>query len=79
MFLFGDLNVNHKDWLTYSAGKDRLVNSACNFSISNDLIKMVNFPTYIPGCDSRNPALLDFFFFFAYDASIFVMQWLSFL
>ena len=49
-----------------------------SFSISNDLIKMVKFPTYIPGCDSRNPALLDFFVC-AFDASIFVMQWLSFL
>ena len=42
-----------------------LVNSAgelCyNFSISNDLIQMVNFPTRISDCDSHSPALLDFF------------------
>ena len=29
---------------------------------------MVNFPTWIPGCDSLSPALLDFFLFS--DASI---------
>ena len=25
-FVFGDLNVHHKDWLTYSGRTDRLVN-----------------------------------------------------
>ena len=29
--------------------------------ISNDLTRMVNFPTRIPDCDSHSPALLDFF------------------
>ena len=33
-----------------------------NFSISNDLTQMVNFPTRIPDCDSHSPALLDLFF-----------------
>ena len=37
-----------------------LVNSY-NFSISNDLTQMVNFPTRIPDCDSHSPALLDLF------------------
>ena len=32
-----------------------------NFSISNDLTQMVNAPTWMPGCDSHNPALLDLF------------------
>ena len=32
-----------------------------NFSISNDLTQMVNFPTRIPDCDSHNPAHLDLF------------------
>ena len=39
-----------------------------NFSISNDLTQMVNFPTRIPDCDSHNPALLDLFL--TSDASI---------
>ena len=32
-----------------------------NFSISNDLTQMVNFPTQIPDCDSHSSHLLDFF------------------
>ena len=44
-----------------------LVNSY-NFSISNDLTQMVNFPTQIPDCDSHSPALLDLFL--SSDASI---------
>ena len=38
-----------------------LVNSCYNFSVSNDLTQMFNFPTQIPDCDSHSPALLDFF------------------
>ena len=32
-----------------------------NFSTSNDLIQIVNFPTRIPDCDSHSPAHLDLF------------------
>ena len=39
-----------------------------NFSISNDLTQMVNFPTRIPDCHSHSPALLDRFL--SSDASI---------
>ena len=42
-----------------------LVNSVI---ISNDLTQMVNFPTWIPDCDSYSPALLDVFL--SSDASI---------
>ena len=30
-------------------------------SISSDLTQMVNFPTWIPDCDSHSPVLLDLF------------------
>ena len=60
-FVFGDFNVHHKDWLTYSGGADRPGELCYNFSISNDLTQMVNFPTRIPDCDSHSPALLDLF------------------
>ena len=60
VFVFGDFNVHHKDWLTYSGGTDRPGELCYNFSISNDLTLMVNFPTRIPDCgDSHSPALLD--------------------
>ena len=68
MFVFGEFHVHHKDWLTYSGGTDRPGELCYNFSISNGLTQMVNFPTWIPDCDSYNHALLDFFL--SSDASI---------
>ena len=67
-FVFEDFNVHHKDWLTYSGGTDRPGELSYNFSISNDLTQMVNFPTRILDCDSHSPALLDLFL--SSDASI---------
>ena len=61
VFVFGDFNVHHKDWLTYSVRTDRPGELCYNFSISNDLTQIVNFPTRIPDCDSHSPALLDLF------------------
>ena len=68
VFVFGDFNVHHKDWLTYSSGTDQPGELCYNFSISNDLTQMVDFPTRIPDCDSHSPALLDLFI--SSDASI---------
>ena len=48
VFVFGDFNVNHKDWHTYSGGTDRSGELCYNFSISNKL--------------THSPALLDLFF-----------------
>ena len=39
-----------------------------NFSISNDLTQIFNFPSRVPDCDSHSPALLDLFI--SSDASI---------
>ena len=61
MFLFGDFNVHYKDCLTYLGGIDRPGELCYNFSISNDLTQIVNFPTHIPDCNSHSPALLDLF------------------
>ena len=68
MFVFGDFNVHHRDWLTYSCGTNRPHELYYNFSISSDLTQMVNFPTRIPDCDCHSPALLDLFI--SSDASI---------
>ena len=68
VFVFGDFNIHHKDWLTYSGGTDRPGELCYDFSISNDLTQIVNFPTRIPDCDSHSPALLDLFL--SSDASI---------
>ena len=61
MCLFLETNIHHKDWLTYSGGTDRSGELCHNFSVSNDLTQMVNFPTHNPDCDSHSPALLDLF------------------
>ena len=68
VFVFGDFNVHHKDWLTYSSGTDPPGELCYNFSISNDLTQIVDFPTRIPDCDSHSPALLELFL--SSDASI---------
>ena len=64
VFVFGDFNVHHNDWHTYSGGTDWPGELCYNFSISNDRTQMVNFPTQIPDCDSHSLALVDFFLSF---------------
>ena len=61
VFVFGDFNSHHKDWLTNSGGTDRPGELCYNFFISNDLSQIVNFPTRITECDSYSPALLNLF------------------
>ena len=68
VFVFRDFNVHPKNWATCSSGTDRSGELFYNFSISNDLNQMVNFPTRIPDYDSHSPALLDLFV--SSDASI---------
>ena len=46
VFIFGDFNVHHKDWLTYSGGNGRSGELCHNFSIPNDLTQMVNLVLY---------------------------------
>ena len=61
VFVFGDFNIYHEDWLTYSGGTDRSGQLCYNFPISSNLTQMINFPTQIPDCDLHSPALLDVF------------------
>ena len=58
---FSQFNIHHKDWFTYFNRTDRSVELCYNFSISDDLTQMVNFPTRIRDCDSHSPALLGLF------------------
>ena len=69
VFVFGDFNARHKDWVTYSGRTDKPGELCYNFSISSDLTQMVSFLTQFPDCDSQSPALLDFFL--SSDASVF--------
>ena len=61
VFVFGDFNAHHTDWLTYSSGTDRSCELCYNFFISSDLTQIINVLTRIPDCDSCSPALLDLF------------------
>ena len=47
VLVFGDFDVHHKDWLTYSGRTDRPGELCYNFPISNDLTLVVNLPTRI--------------------------------
>ena len=63
MLVFGDINVHHKDWLTYSGGTDRPDELCYNFSITNYLTYIINFQLDSQSC------LLDLFV--SSDASIY--------
>ena len=41
VFVFGDFNIHHKDWLTYSGGTDGPGKLYYNFSLLNDLTLML--------------------------------------
>ena len=72
VFVFGDPNVYHKDWFTYSGCTDR-PGELCN--TLKYLTQMVNFLTWIPDCDSH--ALLFWIYLFLLTL-VFILQWLSF-
>ena len=74
VFVFGDFNIYHKDWLTYSGGTDRSGELCYNFSTSNDLAQMVNFPTHI---STVILTVLLFWISFFVLRLVFVLQWLS--
>ena len=73
VFVFGDFNVHHKDWLTYSGGTDRSGELCYNFFYLKWRYSD-NFPTHISDCGSHIPALLDLFISLML---VFVLQWLS--
>ena len=43
VFVFGDFNVRHEDWLFYSGGTDRLVNSVIVFVSQMTLLRWLTF------------------------------------
>ena len=78
-FLFETLTSIIRTGLAILLELINLVNSVIillylNCYFSNDLTQKVNFPTWIPDCDSHSPALLDLFLFLML---VFVLQLLS--
>ena len=74
VFVFGDFNVRHKDWLIYFGGTDRPGELCCNFSISNDLTQMVNF---LLRSQTVILIVLLFWIYLFLLMLVFVRQWLS--
>ena len=61
VFISGDFNVYHKDWLTCSGVELIDLANSIIILISQTTLTMVKFPTWIPYCDSHSPALSDLF------------------
>ena len=74
MIVFGDFNVHHKDWLTFSRGTDKPGEHCYNFSISNDLTQMVNF---LLRSQTVILTILLFWIYFFLLMVVFVLQWFS--
>ena len=68
--VFDSISCNVDEVLIHCGGTDR----PGDRSISNDLIQMLNFSTWIPDYDSHSPALLICFFLLT--LAFFFLQWL---
>ena len=74
VFVFGDFNVHHKDWLTYSGRTDRHGELCYNFSISMALLRWL---TFLLGSPTVIPTVLLFWIYLFLLMPVFVLQWLS--
>ena len=74
VFVFGDFNVHHKDWLTYSGGTNISGELCYNFSISNKLTQIVNFPLR---SQTVIVTVMLFWIYLFLLTLVFVLQWLS--
>ena len=74
VFVFGYFNVHHKEWLTYSGGTDRLVNSAIIFLSQVTLLRWL---TFLLRSQTLILTVLHFWIWFFLLTLLFVMQWLS--
>ncbi len=61
VMVFGNFNVQHKEWLTHSRNIDIPGIATHNFSISQNLTQIVSSPTHIPDRASDGRYLLDLF------------------
>ena len=74
VFVFGDFNIHHKDWLTYSGGTDRPGELCYNFSLSNDLTQWL---TFLLRSQTVILIVLLFWIYCFLLVQIFVLQWPS--
>ena len=71
VFVFGDFNVHHKDWLTYSSGTDRPGELCYNFLSQMTLL------TFLLGSQTVILIVLLFWIYFFLLTLLFVLQGLS--
>ena len=61
VFVFGDFNIHHEDWLTYPGGTDRCCELCYNFSISSDFTQILKSqcapPLFLLGVDFQGEGL----------------------
>ena len=74
VFVFGDFNLHHKDWLTYSSGTDSPGELCYNVSISNDLTHWI---TFLLGPQTVILIVLVFWIYLFLLTLVFVLQWHS--
>jgi len=61
IFIFGDFNIHHSEWLPFSGPTSEAAINTFNFAISQSLTQLVDFPTRFPDRSDHNPSLLDLF------------------
>ena len=74
VYVYGDFNVHHKDWLNYSSGPHRPGELCYKFYTSNELIQMVN---VLLGSLTVTPIVLLFWIYLFLLNLVFALQWLS--
>ena len=72
LFVFGDFNVHHKDWLTYSGGTDRPGELCYNFLSQMTLLRWL---TFLLGSLTVSLTFLLFWIYFYLLMLVFAIQW----
>ena len=74
VFVLGDFNVHHKDWLTYSGGTDRPGELCYNFLSQMTLLRWL---TFLLGSQTMIIIVLLFWMYLFLLTLVFVLQWFS--
>ena len=61
IFVFGDFNIHHSEWLPFSHTTSSSGINTYNFAISHSLTQLVDSPTRTPDRNDQEPSLLDLF------------------
>ena len=61
VFVFGDFNINHEEWLEFSHDTNASGIETYNFALSQSFTQLPAFPTRIHDRSGQSPSLLDLF------------------